>query len=114
MFPEKVNSLSLQTRDITVLRGLFESRVMTTAHVAALHFTGKAEYTKTRLRQLKNAGLVAEQFPQGFREPGCEVKVLSAEAPFGKRPPSCTRSFIVRRTSQCRIGSHVITATFMN
>lgn len=61
MFPAKVKSLSLQTRDITCLRGLFESRVMTAAHVAALYFAGKAEYTKTRLRQLKNAGLVAER-----------------------------------------------------
>jgi hypothetical protein len=44
-----------------LLAGLFESRVMTAAHVATLHFAGKSEYTKKRLQNLKSAGLIAEQ-----------------------------------------------------
>lgn len=52
-------SLVLQDRDIAFLRGLFEARVMTAEHVAALYFDGRGEYTKKRLQKLKTAGLVA-------------------------------------------------------
>lgn len=51
----------LQERDIAVLRGLFESRVMTSAHVAALYFHGKAEAAKKRLQKLKAASLIRER-----------------------------------------------------
>ncbi len=36
----KAETLQLQERDIALLRGLFESRVMTAAHAAKLHFDG--------------------------------------------------------------------------
>jgi hypothetical protein len=36
-------AILLQERDLDLLRDLFESRLMTTAHVAALHFGGRRE-----------------------------------------------------------------------
>lgn len=55
------NPVQLQDRDIALLRGLFESRVMTSAHIATLYFDGKREYTKKRLQKLKAAGLIGER-----------------------------------------------------
>jgi len=50
-----------QPRDLALLRDLFESRVMTSAHVAALHFAGSREAAKKRLQKLKTAGFVTER-----------------------------------------------------
>lgn len=44
-----------------MLRGLFESRIMTAEHVATLFFEGRKEATKKRLQKLKEAGLVGER-----------------------------------------------------
>lgn len=55
------NSLQLQPRDLALLRGLFECRIMTGAHVATLFFDGKREYTKKRLQKLKAAGFIGER-----------------------------------------------------
>lgn len=55
------NDISLQERDLALLRGLFESRVMTTAHVAVLYFDGKREAAKKRLQKLKEADLIDER-----------------------------------------------------
>jgi hypothetical protein len=54
-------SLQFQKRDFEVLRGLFESRVMTLKHISKLFFEDKCEYTKKRLRKIKAAGLVVER-----------------------------------------------------
>ena len=54
-------TIDLQARDYALLRGLFESRIMTAAHVATLYFEGKREYTKKRLQKLKSAGLISER-----------------------------------------------------
>lgn len=54
-------SLDLQDRDRSILRGLFESRIMTSAHVAALYFDGRKESAKKRLQKLKTAGLIGER-----------------------------------------------------
>lgn len=56
-----INSFSIQDRDKTLLRGLFESRIMTSAHVAVLYFAGRKEAAKKRLQKLKAAGLVTER-----------------------------------------------------
>jgi len=53
--------LQIGERDIAVLRGLFESRVMMIAHASALFFDGHLEYAKKRLRLLKAEGLIAER-----------------------------------------------------
>src|SRR6478672_1216237 len=55
------DSLQLQERDFALLLGLFECRVMAAAHIAALFFKGKREYTKKRLQKLKAAGLISER-----------------------------------------------------
>lgn len=53
--------VSIQKRDVTFLRDLFESRIMTTAHAAVLHFSGRREAAKKRLQKLKSAGLIRER-----------------------------------------------------
>ena len=57
----KSDSVRLQDRDLTLLRGLFECRVMTIGHAAVLHFEGKGEAAKKRLQKLKAAGLIGER-----------------------------------------------------
>ena len=66
MAATKPDALQLQERDIFLLRGLFESRIMTAAHVAALYFDGKGEATKKRLQKLKAAGLLGERRRHAF------------------------------------------------
>lgn len=62
MPPSKpANGIALQDRDLAVLRGLFESRIMTAAHIASLYFDGKSEYTKKRLQKLKAAAVIGER-----------------------------------------------------
>jgi hypothetical protein len=61
--------ISIQDRDVELLRGLFESRVMTAAHIATLFFDDKPETAKKRLQKLKSAGLIAER-PRRPSEPG--------------------------------------------
>src|SRR5882724_1349310 len=56
-----IDSLELQERDVALLRGLFEARVMTAEHIATLHFDGKRPYTKKRLQKIKAAGLISER-----------------------------------------------------
>ena len=48
-------------RDLAFLRGLFESRVMTLAHAAALHFGGSLEAAKKRTQRLKRANYIRER-----------------------------------------------------
>ena len=54
-------SISFQPRDFALLRGLFESRVMTADHIAALYFNGSHEAAKKRLQKLKAAGFIRER-----------------------------------------------------
>ncbi len=56
--------LDLQDRDLSLFRGLFKSRVMTTAHIAAPYFDGKKEAAKKRLQKIKAAGLISERKPR--------------------------------------------------
>jgi hypothetical protein len=57
-------AIDLQDRDFALLRGLFESRIMTARHIATLYFGGGGEYAKKRLHKLKDAGLIAERRPR--------------------------------------------------
>src|SRR5438874_2161315 len=61
MAASKNDALQPQDRDFAMLRGLFESRVMTASHIATLYFGGKREYTKKRLQKIKAAGLISER-----------------------------------------------------
>jgi hypothetical protein len=58
----------LQDRDIALLKGLFESRLMTLAHVTAIHFAGATEAAKKRVQKLKSAGYLGER-PRRAYEP---------------------------------------------
>jgi len=53
--------IQLQERDLLLLRGLFESRVMTLAHATSIFFDGHAEAAKKRLQKLKAARLIGER-----------------------------------------------------
>src|SRR5260221_11204685 len=55
------DSISLQERDIALLKSLFECRVMTKDHATALYFDGKSEAAKKRLQTIKAAGLISER-----------------------------------------------------
>lgn len=55
------DGFELQDRDLEVLRGLFECRVMAAAHVAILYFNGSKEAAKKRLQKLKAEGLIGER-----------------------------------------------------
>jgi hypothetical protein len=50
-----------QPRDVLILRGLFESRIMTLANLAGLHFNDQQEAAKKRIQKLKAAGVVGER-----------------------------------------------------
>ena len=54
-------SLEIQKRDLSLLSSLFESRVMTSEHIAALYFEGSGEAAKKRLQKIKAAGLISER-----------------------------------------------------
>jgi len=62
----RADALQLQDRDLVLLRGLFESRVMTTDHATALYFDGKGEAAKKRLQKLKSAGFITERPRRSF------------------------------------------------
>src|SRR5882672_1213001 len=55
------DALQFQPRDLALLRGLLECRIMTTEHVAALFFNGSREAAKKRLQKLKAAGFIGER-----------------------------------------------------
>lgn len=60
-------SIEIQDRDLDVLRGLFESRVMSEAHIASLYFGGRTEMAKKRLQKLAKAKLVARHADEWVR-----------------------------------------------
>ncbi|MFT3784912.1 MAG: replication-relaxation family protein [Tepidisphaeraceae bacterium] len=61
-------SVRLTDRDLRILCGFFEARVMRIDHVAAFHFEGRIEAAAKRLQKLKAAGLLAER-PRRRYEP---------------------------------------------
>jgi Replication-relaxation len=77
MFSGDIDGIDLQPRDIELLRDLFESRIMTLAHISALHFNGKSPMAKKRVQRLKNAGLLRER-PRRISDPS--VLFLSLKA----------------------------------
>lgn len=61
MSPRNVVEVVLQERDVALLRGLFEARVMKLSHIARLYFEGREEAAKKRVQKLKNAGYIRER-----------------------------------------------------
>jgi hypothetical protein len=53
--------LRVQERDLQLLHGLLDSRVMTLAHLAKLYFSGSKEAAKKRVQKLKRAGWISER-----------------------------------------------------
>jgi hypothetical protein len=51
----------LQERDLAILRGLFESRLMTLTHVTHLYFNGRGEAAKKRIQRLKHERFIRER-----------------------------------------------------
>ncbi|WP_438483174.1 replication-relaxation family protein [Oleiharenicola lentus] len=60
-------ALVLQNRDIEVLRGFFEARMMTVAHITDIWFAGRLEMAKKRVGRLKASGLLRER-PRNVNE----------------------------------------------
>jgi hypothetical protein len=53
--------VELQERDLAILQGLFESRLMTLTHVTHLYFNGHGEAAKKRIQQLKADRYIRER-----------------------------------------------------
>jgi hypothetical protein len=60
--------LDVTPRDIEILRGLFECRILTVEQIAALHFQDRQEAARKRLWKLKKTDLVRER-PRRAYEP---------------------------------------------
>jgi hypothetical protein len=78
-------------RDVKILRGLFESRVMGLSHVAALYFEGRQEAAKKRVQKLKMARLIAERPRQLYEHSVLflarkGIEMLSAAGALGDYP----------------------------
>ena len=58
---QKKAAMQLQDRDLALLRGLFECRVMTIGHIATLFFEDKIAYAYKRVQQLKSAEYMGER-----------------------------------------------------
>jgi hypothetical protein len=91
----------LQERDIALLKGLFESRLMTLAQVTAIHFAGAAEAAKKRVQKLKAAGYLTER-PRRAYEPSIlhltrKAFTALAEAGYLDEYPSLIWSDLQRR-----------------
>src|SRR5688500_12903297 len=51
----------IQNRDLLILRGLFESRIMNIGHIAVMYFGGRREAAHKRVQKLRAAGYLAER-----------------------------------------------------
>jgi hypothetical protein len=65
---EQLSGIKLQPRDFALLRGLFESRLMTLAHITHLYFAGQKETAKKRVQKLKASGVIRER-PRRVSDP---------------------------------------------
>jgi len=72
-----LGGLDVTARDVEILRGLFECRILTVEQIAALHFEDRQEAARKRIWKLKKAHLVRER-PRRAYEPA--VLFLSRKA----------------------------------
>lgn len=56
-----VPHIVIQDRDLLILRGLFESRIMNLDHIAVMYFGGRREAAQKRVQKLRAAGYLAER-----------------------------------------------------
>lgn len=64
---KRLETIQFQPRDLALLRGLFESRVMTTAQATALYFDNKIDAANKRLQKLKACGFIGERPRRAFQ-----------------------------------------------
>jgi hypothetical protein len=55
------HNLDLQERDLAIMQGLFESRVMTLQHMVSLYFEGRIDAARKRIQRLKACGYFKER-----------------------------------------------------
>lgn len=67
MYGTSKSDVHLQSRDLTILLGLFESRVMSLNHISLMYFDGRKEAATRRVRHLKIAGAIAEYPRQRYQ-----------------------------------------------
>lgn len=115
-------SLQLQDRDLALLRGLFECRIMTITHAANIHFDGHWDYAKKRLQVLKAAKLIDVR-PRLVNEPGIhflakdgfillrEHGILS-EYPYFSMPALARRANVSDRTIRHELAVMDVKAAF--
>src|SRR5260221_2674300 len=94
-------SIELQDRDTEILRGLFDSRLMTLTQAAALHCEGSREAAKKRIKKLKTAGLISERVRKAY-EPSILFLTRSGfsllrERGFTNGPPEITWATLEKR-----------------
>lgn len=65
---KKRTNVVIQSRDLRMLRGLFECRVMTSRHASELYFGGRSEMAKKRLQRLRDADIVASRSDRRFEK----------------------------------------------
>lgn len=89
---KSTSTIQIQPRDIAILRGLLESRVMTVDHVSDILFEGKREMAKKRLQKLKSVGLIGSRDrhvtePAVFHLTKKGIEPLHAEGVLRDYPP---------------------------
>lgn len=59
-----MRNVQLQSRDLDLLTGLFEARLFTLRHIAALYFSGSSRMAWKRVQALRSAGYVSQHSRQ--------------------------------------------------
>src|SRR4051794_34938179 len=62
----RFTKLSLQKRDLNILRSLAICRIMTNRQIAGIFFQGRREAAKKRLQKLKAAGFIKERSRKAY------------------------------------------------
>jgi hypothetical protein len=75
--PSQRSGPEITGRDIEILRGLFECRVMTVHHIATLYFGDRITAARKRIWKLKTAGLVRERSRSAYE---ASVLMLTTKA----------------------------------
>ena len=103
--------ISLQPRDIEILKSLLESRVMTIRHASILHFQGRFEASKKRTLRLRRAGLISVRARRPF-EPAVlflsrkGLQILDSSGLLPEIPEFSLESFVRRSAVSDRTLCH--------
>lgn len=93
--------IDITTRDIDILRGFYESRLMTLAHVAAIYFGNRREAAKKRVQKLKRARLLAERPRKNYQRSilhltGRGFSLLHTRGELRRYPSATLKQFLRR------------------